>query len=371
MAEKTRSGEPVRPDYEGACVSGLVRALRDRKGPFALPAAVEGAETVVLFVLDGLGWTALRSRADVAPTLASLEGSAITTVFPSTTAVALTSLSTGRAPADHGIVGYRMRVGPTVFNVLRWSAADKSYTPAPEVLQPSLPFGGDALPVVTRKEYKKTPFTEAHLRGARFIGWSTPATIVEHVLRLVAEREPFVYAYYDGLDVIGHENGIEDGFIRRELAFVDGLVGQFLEALPARAALVVTSDHGHLHHGSEGLVHLDELKPMVSAWGGDARCRFVYARPGRAADLLAACEERHGARAWVLSRERICDERWLGPHPPSRHIAERVGDVVLAAREPVAFIEPTNPADARMLSGHGSLTADEMLVPLVAARGSR
>jgi hypothetical protein len=47
----------------------------------------------------------------------------------------------------------------------------------------------------------------------------------------------------------------------------------------------------------------------------------------------------------------------------------RVGSVVLAAREPVAFVDPALANERTLLSGHGSLTPDEMYVPLLAARG--
>jgi hypothetical protein len=47
----------------------------------------------------------------------------------------------------------------------------------------------------------------------------------------------------------------------------------------------------------------------------------------------------------------------------------RIGDVVLAARDAVAFVDPALPNEVQLRSGHGSLTPDEMLVPLVAAHG--
>jgi hypothetical protein len=46
-----------------------------------------------------------------------------------------------------------------------------------------------------------------------------------------------------------------------------------------------------------------------------------------------------------------------------------VGDVVLAAREPVAFVDPTLPQETKLLGMHGSLTPDEMYVPLLGGRG--
>src|SRR4051794_34420910 len=65
---------------------------------------------VVLLVLDGLGWLQLQARRHLAPVLTGLAGGPITSVTPSTTAAAMTTITTGRLPGVHGIVGYRVRV---------------------------------------------------------------------------------------------------------------------------------------------------------------------------------------------------------------------------------------------------------------------
>ena len=70
----------------------------------------------------------------------------------------------------------------------------------------------------------------------------------------------------------------------------------------------------------------------------------------------------------MFSRERLLDEGWLGPDPTGP-VRSRVGDVVLAAKAPVGFVDPTFPRETGLRSAHGSLTPDEMLVPLLAGRG--
>jgi hypothetical protein len=59
----------------------------------------------------------------------------------------------------------------------------------------------------------------------------------------------------------------------------------------------------------------------------------------------------------------------MGPKAPSADVRRRIGDVILAASGPIGFVDPNNPGENRLLSGHGSLTSDEMLVPFVASRG--
>src|SRR4051794_37423946 len=98
----------VTPALAGASVAGLVPALLGARSDEWLPPAAREAEQVVMLVLDGLGWAAIESHAALMPALAAMEGGPITTVVPSTTATALTSIATGLAPAQHGIVGYRM-----------------------------------------------------------------------------------------------------------------------------------------------------------------------------------------------------------------------------------------------------------------------
>jgi hypothetical protein len=356
--------EPIRPEYLGASVAGLVPALLGAQPAGWLPSCLEGAEAIVLLVLDGVGWRALEEHRP--PILTGLEGGSITTVAPSTTAAALTSIATGTPPARHGIVGYRMRVGGQVLDVLRWRVPE-GRPPAPDTVASIPAFLGRPVPVVTRGEFARTGFTEAHMNGARFVGWRTTATLVEHVRRLVGAGEKLVYAYYDGVDKVAHEYGLVDGFFAAELGATDRLVGRLLEALPSTVALVVTSDHGQVHFGE--WVELGPLAPMVIAYAGDARFRYLHARPGGTEVLAKAAEELCGERAWVFTRDRLVDEGWLGPEPPPGPVSSRIGDVTLAARGSVVFVDPTHPRETRLVAGHGSLTTDEMLVPLLAGRG--
>jgi predicted AlkP superfamily pyrophosphatase or phosphodiesterase len=365
---------PVLPEYGGACLSSVVPGLFDRFRPDVpswLPGPARGARQVVLLVLDGLGWHQLQTDQAHAPTVASGEGGPITSVVPTTTATALTSITTGRPPAGHGVVGYRVRVkgdagGDEVMNILRWRtcAGDmRRRRPATE-FQSAPPFGGLAVPAVTRAEFASTGFTAAHLAGARLVGWSVPSTLVVEVRRLLGEDEPFVYAYYDGLDKVAHERGLGEHYAQ-ELRTVDRLVGDLVDTLPAGAALVVTSDHGQVEVGTAARLPGPDLLAAVEMLSGEGRFRWLHARPGATADVVAAAESAHGDEAWVRTREQIVDEGWFGG-PLRSDVAHRLGDVALVARAPVAFLDPADTGETRLLARHGSLTPAEMYVPLVA-----
>jgi hypothetical protein len=360
--------DAVVPALTGASVAAVFPALFGTRDAGWLPAPAQDAEQVVVLVVDGLGWRAVEEHASLMPTVAAMEGGPITTVLPSTTATALTSISTGLAPAQHGIVGYRMMVGGGVLNVLRWTVANGARPPDPFDVQRHTAFLGREIPVVTRAEFERSGFTNAHLRGARFIGWHTNAMLIEQVVGCIDEGERVVYSYYPGVDTVAHICGLHDRTYFRELRDTDRLIADLRAALPSHAALLVTSDHGQVHLERDSWIDLEALAPHVDAMAGDGRFRYLYARKGAARELHARARDLAGDNAWVWSRRELLDEGLLGTDATGS-IPGRIGDVVLASRTAVAFVDPSVPNEVRLRSGHGSLTADEMLVPLVGARG--
>ena len=357
---------PMRPDYEGAWIGGIVPALLGVAPADWLPAPVAGSDGVVLLVCDGLGWEMAQAFPAALPTVTAMDGGAITAIAPSTTSAGLTSIVTGAPPAEHGLVGYRIRVGGEPLNVLQWQTRTG---PDPATTQPIPAFLGNKVPVVTRAEFRHSGFTEAHLRDTTLIGWRTTSAIVEHTRRLAESQDHrLVYAYYDGVDKVAHEYGLRNEFLLRELATTDQLVADLLDVLPETWTLLLTADHGQVHVERDGVVGLDAIDPLVAAYSGEGRFRTLHARPGAARELAQAAEASYGDQAWIFTRERLFDEGWLGPKA-SLSVRGRVGDVILAAREPVIFVDPDLQQETMMRSHPGSLTAAEMLVPLLAARG--
>ncbi len=362
-----QASEPYLPEYGGSCITRVVPALLERADrPPWFPAPAFQSDQVVLLVLDGLGWHQLLARRHLAPVLGSMVGGRITTVLPTTTATALTSLTTSCPPGEHGVVGYRIHVHVEVLNVLRWVTAtgDARQTIPPPKVQTQLAFLGHRPPVVTKAEFARTGFTAAHLDHVRFIGYRMPSSLVTEAARLARVGEPFVYAYYDGIDKVSHEYGLGEHF-DAELAAADRLVGDVIAAVPAGTAVVVTSDHGQVDVGPNLTPVHPAVAAQVSLQSGEGRFRWLHARPGRALALLEAAAEAHRDQAWVVSRDEVVDGGWLGPNV-SGEAAARLGDVALVARDDVAFTEPTDTGPFELVGRHGSATPAEVDVPLLA-----
>jgi hypothetical protein len=362
---------PLLPDYDGACITNVVRALTSGDpAPPWLPEVAVGARQVVLLVLDGLGWEQLQARPALAPSLTAMAGGPVTSVAPTTTAVALTSITTGLPPAGHEVVGYRVKVDAhDVLNVLRWRTAsgDARQQVVPTDFQSHAVFGGSKPAVVTRSEFAASGFTLAHLAGVRLHGWRVPSSLPIEVRSLLEAGERFVYAYYDGVDKIAHERGFGP-YYDAEVTAADRLVGDVASILPPGAVLAVIADHGQVEVGDATLALGPELLADTVLVSGEGRFRWLHARPGCAGRLAAAAAAAFGDVAWIRTVDELEDEGWFGG-ALSAAGRDRLGDVALIAHEAVAFNDPRDTGEMALRCRHGSVTPAEMLVPLLATLG--
>ena len=361
----------------------LVAALgaREATGPFGIPPVRAAA----LLLVDGLGAEQLRRHAADAPFLSGLRDAGPLTVgFPSSTATSLTSLGTGVAPGTHGMVGISMRVGgprrPTLLHTLHWTdprqvpPVDLREAFPPEGVQPAQTVLERAaascvgVTVVSARQFRNSGLTRAALRGGEFRGVSALGDLAAEVV--TALRRPglqLVYGYHADLDALGHEHGPGSLPWRMQLAAVDRLAALVAEHLPAGALLAVTGDHGMITVDRRFDADTDaDLQRGVELLGGDPRSRLVYPRRGAAADVLATWRGVLGDTALVVSRDEAVDAGWFGP--VSRRVADRIGEVVVAARGTAAVVRSkAEPGLSRMPGQHGAFSAEEQHVPLLLA----
>ncbi len=406
------------PDYGGQCVTEIVPPLVTGVPNSVVNQTVCDARAVVLLVIDGLGWVQLQRHASKAPLLADNALQPLTTVAPSTTCAAMTAITTGATPAEHGLVGLTLSSPAGLLNTLRWTVIQtgtppgtqpkdsdlkgsdlKSSSPkssskavdarrmlAPELFQPVEPFAGTRAAAVTRAKYAATGFTTAHLRGASYVGWTSHRQIVPLASELVEAGERLVFAYYDGLDRAAHLYGLGNRYLG-VLSGVDALVSTLVSELPSDVVVLVTADHGVLEV-NQPLVQMSEaVRRHMEYSSGEPRFRWLHAKPGQASDLFAAAQP-YCENGLVRTRESVIADGWLGAHM-TPEVAGRLGDVALIAQEPVVFgavsasapsgalpgslsgVLPNSPQRPTLIGHHGALTAEEMLVPLAVFWGSR
>ncbi|WP_405372908.1 MULTISPECIES: alkaline phosphatase family protein [unclassified Microbacterium] len=351
-------------------VPHVLAALEGRDGWF------RPARSAVVLLVDGLGRANLTARAGHARFLTSqmTKKDAARTVFPATTAVALTSLLTGEMPGRHGLVGYRTRIPGTdvVPNQLKGWESDGL---DPLTWQRSTPIfereaaQGRPCFVVSRAQYARTGFTQALQRGAEFVAAASIAERVE-VAADLATRHPgaLIYAYVPELDTIAHARGWESDEWSAALETVDGAARSLHAGIGSAAGALVTADHGIVDVPRHRQILLGEGDPLwagVRLVGGEPRMLHLYAEEGAAESVASRWRDAESARAWIMTQREAVEAGLFGP--VDDEVRGRIGDVLVAARASVAYYDDRehDKKPQNMIGQHGSLTDQERVVPLV------
>lgn len=382
----------LRPDYSGGGFVNLIASLaaacgaRPRHATLAAlpPESLSKARNVVLVILDGLGDSYLM-RHGALGALGKHRRGAISAVFPSTTASAITTSFTGATPLEHGLTGWFTYFGeagrvaaPLPFRSRGDNASLRARGLAPSALFTEPPIF-DALGVrsivVSWHEIVHSDYNRHHCGRAERRAYASLEGFVLEVERAVksgTERK-FVYAYWPAFDTLAHKHGVASAEVASHFALLDGAFGELLSRLAGTDSIVVaTADHGFVDSGPAES-HALESAPGLSALlkfplCGERRVVFCHVQEGRAAEFMQRARDWLGDRAEVRASRELAEEGWFGPGREHPRFAERIGDVALLMREHHT-VKDWVAGEPRHLhiGNHGGASADEMHIPLVVA----
>jgi hypothetical protein len=361
-------GDHSLADVLPAVARAIGRPLDGQGSGLVLP----DAGSYVVFLVDGLGRELLAANPEDAPYLSSLlAGSAeATSGVPSTTATSLTSLGTGMPPGGHGVVGYTARIPGTdrLLNHLQWSKeVDSAEWQPHHTVFGRLAAEGVTTTAVNKREFVGSGLTDASSRGAGFVGADRWGERIVAVHAASAESPSLTYVYDGDLDWTGHRYGVDSAQWRSQLTMTDQAAEQMRETLPDDVRILVIADHGMVDADEGSRIDVDaipDLRDGVVLLGGEARFRHLYCAGGAVESVVDTWRATLGDRAEVLTRDEAFARGWFGDVAPG--VRPRIGDVVVAARGTTAVLSSRDfPYEARLVGMHGSLTPEEMLVPVL------
>ncbi len=345
--------------------------LATGRGSAPAPKGLPSVRSTILVVVDGLGHANLKTSAGHARVLSSLPNRRIETVIPSTTGAALTSLTTGRLPGEHGLIGYKIRhprLG-LLTTLKDWRGVlpeDRWQRSAP--LFPLATRIGARPVAIGRPAHAVGGLTEAILAGAEYLGGQTIADRFAIASGIVRGPEPVLaYLYVDELDKAAHSDGWRSDLWVRRLEQLDAALDDLLRTLPGDVGVIVTADHGILDIAPERRLLLDDgAVPLdgVSCIGGEARMRSLYLEdPTEAPETATRIAEALGKLAWVGTRDEAIAAGWFGSI--GDEVAARLGEVLVVARGQYAFmLGEGGSAALAMVGQHGGISDEERGVPL-------
>lgn len=384
-----------KPDYGGGSLVNLMASLILGLGgeshayvPLRAlePGQLQRYRSIVLLVIDGLGHRYLAASAAGSVLRAHLRGR-ITSVFPTTTATAITSFYTGLAPQQHGLTGWHtwFRELGCVLKVLPARARYGGPSLGEVKIDATRLF--DHPPVFDRLRARShvvaprfiagSDFNRAHRGRAAVRGYETLEEMFGEISRVV--RAPggrrYVYAYWPDLDRIAHEHGIGSEAAQAHLAEFDAGFARFLERLAGSDTLVVaTADHGIIDTAPEHLIDLGdhpELAGMlVLPLCGEPRVAYCYVRPDRTRDFEHYADRELAPYAVLRPSRDLVAQNFFGTGVPHPRLDERIGDYTLIMKGNHVIRDWLFGEQRYTQVGvHGGLSEQELYVPLIVASG--
>lgn len=398
---------PIYDSYGFARLPATVERALTGAGAAALPAAALAGmaprhDTVILLLVDGLGWRFFGPRAGRHPLLRRFMGegvvSRLTTMFPSTTAAHVTAIHTGLDPAASGVFewffyepGLDRMIAPLLYSF----AGDReretllAARPHPEALFPRdtlyrrLAARGVRSTVLQHSSYAHSPFTRAVCAGAEVVGFRTVAEALALLAaRVAAQTGPAYYQLYiDTVDAVAHIHGPDSAPVEAEidavLTAIDRVLHPALAALGRPALLLLTADHGQIAIEPERAILVDRLLPDLLAAtpagadgrpllpGGSSRDLFLYLRRESRDAAHAALARALDGRAEVHRGADLAAAGMFGPEPSPTFLARLADLVVLPhAGETVWWSDRRFPV--RFRGSHGGLSPEEAHTQLAA-----
>jgi hypothetical protein len=268
------------------------------------------------------------------------------------------------------VVGFTSRIPGTdrLLDALRWdSRVDPlEWQPHPTLFERAVR-QNVPVTVVSKRMFAGSGLTLAGQRGAAYVGADLPGERISATADAARAPGSVTYVYDGDLDSTGHRHGCRSWAWRFQLATVDDFARRLRAALPAEAALVVVADHGMVDVEMPDRIDIDaepDLEGGVRLVGGEARFRHLYCEPGAVDDVVRRWRQRVGDAALVLSRDEAAAAGWFGDVLAA--VSPRIGDVVVASMGDLAVVMRERFGyEAGLVGLHGSLSPDEMLVPLL------
>jgi hypothetical protein len=349
----------------------------------ALAEKIGSHEHVLFVVIDGLGLKLLRDLSRRRPGfLLSAVVHELQSVYPSTTAVAITSLATGVYPCTHGIPGWwtyfeefnaTAEILPFVEryskrSMLEFGAKSEEIFKVPSLLPRfrHSPF------VVTRAYIANSIYSRYWSGESPCSGYERVSDGVDQTIKHLIEATvpSYTHLYLPQLDEMCHRHGIDHPDVQQLFELLDSEMERLHLKTRGKVRMIISADHGHVNRQQDR--HILDGDPILSLLkcppSGEPSVPVFHVRPGEEQSFRDMFSRNFGDIFALLSVQEVEDLRLLGPSLLSPAARAHFGDFIGIPLAPntIHYIHPH--VKTHIHRGiHAGMTPAEMWVPLMIA----
>jgi hypothetical protein len=326
----------------------------------------------------------------------------LTSIFPSQTTNALTTLNTGLTPQEHGLFEYYLYLKEVdkIVNTLRFEPigskvrnelVDMGFTPDllfnGKTLQDTLQEAGVNSFTHIYASYAYSHYALLLFRDSTVVPSLRVSDLIVN-LRKNLEKQTgpaYFFVHISNLDLMSHEYGPSSYEYSAELSVISYLLNkELIEKLDPKTAketlLLVTADHGGVDVVPENTVFLDQFPDLIANLQhdksgnpvlptGSHRDVFLHVKNEKLTQTKKLLSERIGSKAKIVETEQAIDDGLFGRGNVSSQFVDRAGNLlILPYRKETVWFDHFKDFKYNPVGQHGGLNKEEMLVPFSLSR---
>lgn len=319
-------------------------------------------KNVVLILYDGMGLNLLKRNLKKESFLLNHLVKGISTVSPSTTTAATTSILSGLNPKEHGWLGWDMYVKPIdkIVTLFLNTEKDSSNVVADyNVAGKYFPYKN-----ITEQINEKNKYSSSILFP---FGDNKYNDIDDMNRRIIKEcnknGKKYIYAYYEDPDSTMHEYATDSKESNSKFKLINQKTEELCNKLED-TVVIVTADHGHIN--SEGIL-LSDYPDFYNTLDGDiwieGRLCTFRVKENKKEEFKLLFNKYFSNNFILKTTEEVIDENLFGTGIENPLFRESIGDYCALAITNKYFRYSEN--SVNLVSMHAGFTEDEMIVPLI------
>ena len=367
----------VKPGYKGGSIVNLVSSVQRACGGKSLYPPLRALsvkelqkyETILIILVDGLGDEYLKNQRSF---LKKHRKGRMTSLFPSTTANCISRFMTGVPAQQHGIVAwhtYVKELGAIITPLPYVYRNGPGLTLHPEFLFQRPQKSKRTVIIINPEHYLTSVYNRWHNQGYKRYGYKDKslAGFKNAILHTAHQKgKKYVFAYWPYFDTIEHLHSTKSKKTLVHFKKIDKAIETVTSKLK-NTFVIVTADHGMI---DTKMIHVKDhpklQECLAMPFSGEPRAPFCYVRPGYKNQFVRYARTKLKKYCTLKSSEQVLKEGFFGIGKPHPKLKERIGDYMLFMKQGY-ILKDTLPGEHpyRLIANHGSLSNEEMWVPLI------
>ncbi len=345
-------------------------------------------KNIILYILDGFGMNLLNKFATSTKFLNKNLISPITSVFPSTTSAAITSIISGKTPWEHGAIGWTLYFkefaknidylpnwdsityktqNAKKYNIIDYIGADNIFNKISNTAHDIQQF------YLTHKELSQSSNILRNSGTAEIIPYQDSKHLYKTLNKLILKSNStrkLIFVYSSSPDNIEHHHGVYADEVEKFIQETDSALEKLsLQLKGTDTTILISADHGLIDVDKYFYVNEDVklFDSMIMPTFPEPRFISFFVKKHKMKQFEEAFQK-YEDKFLLFERDEFLKHKLLGNGKMHPKIDDFIGDYMAIAISDSAMKSiymQNGKWKKEFYAHHAGLTEDEMLVPLI------